>query len=127
MRTFDYNYQNSFFFFFAFSFKFVSPAERTIALIYTKKKLKNSGSCNKIMSSCNCPIQSIIDVPVICRATGETTLESRGYFFVSSYREKKAFELARRVRIAKILQKMLLVLVARLWWILKSSLCKSWG
>ena len=84
-------------------------------------------SCNKIMSSCNCPIQSNIDVPAICRATGETTLESRGYFFVSSYREKKAFEFARRVRIAKILQKMLLVLVARLWWILKSSLCKSWG
>ena len=79
------------------------------------------------MSSCNCPIQSNIDVPVICRPTGETTLESRGYFFVSSYREKKAFEFARRVRIAKILQKMLLVLVARLWWILKSSLCKSWG
>ena len=127
MTTFDYNYQNSFFFFFAFLLKFVNPAERTIALICTKKKLKNSGSCNKIMSSCNCPIQSNIDVPVICRATGETTLESRGYFFVSIYREKEAFEFARKVRIAKILQKMLLVLVARLWWILKSSLCKSWG
>jgi len=66
------------------------------------------------MSSCNCPIQSHIDVPVICRATGETTLESRDYFFVGIYREKEAFEFARRVRIAKILQKMLLVLVARL-------------
>ena len=114
MTTFDYNYQNSFFFFFAFLFKFVNPAERTIALICTKKKLKNSGSCDKIMSSCKCPIQSNIDVPVICRATGETTLESRGNFFLSIYREKEAFEFARRVRIAKVLQKMLLVQVARL-------------
>ena len=95
MTTFDYNYQNSFFFFFFFLLKFVNTAERTIALTCTKKKLKNSGSCNKIMSSCNCPIHSNIDVPVICR-------------------EKEAFEFARRVRIAKILQKMLLVLVERL-------------
>ena len=38
MTTFDYNYRINFlFFFFAFLFKFVNPAERTIALIYTKK------------------------------------------------------------------------------------------
>ena len=39
---------------------------------------------------------------------------SRGYFFVVIYREKEVFEFARRVRIAKVLLKMLLVLIVRL-------------
>ena len=50
-------------FVFALLFKFLNPAEdkRTIALICTRNnKLKDSGSCSKMTSSCTCPISFIM-------------------------------------------------------------------
>ena len=69
---------------FALLFKLVNPAVdlRTIALICTRKnKLTDSGSCSKMASSCNCPI----NVTTAChrhkwaqpRSQGSLLLDSR--------------------------------------------------
>ena len=63
VTTFDYNYQKPFLFFFLFHI-LVNPAEvkknRKPLFAQGNNKLKHSGSCNTMASSCNCPIQRVI-------------------------------------------------------------------
>ena len=62
VTTFDYNYQKPFLFFFLFHI-LVNPAEvkknRKPLFAQGNNKLKHSGSCKTIASSCNCPVQRV--------------------------------------------------------------------
>ena len=62
VTTFDYNYQKPFLFFFFLTYWSIllRLKKKTESLLFAgNNKLKHSGSCKTIASSCNCPIQRV--------------------------------------------------------------------